>query len=189
MANTSSCVAHAAILLLVLLAVAGNINALMFNLPANGQRCLRDEMHPNQLVVGEYEVTVIPNQQVHYVVSMNERLCHVDQLIFDYFYFPVQTQNRRYATLRATSCLKRKTSPKANLRFPQKLWTRTNCASFHAFRSVSENIASANCCYDSACYNVDSIAEVRGSAHEVSLITKKGVETKNYEGVSPTYPK
>lgn len=63
-------IADRAAALLLLLAAVGHIDALMFNLAPNGQRCLRDEMHPNQMVVGEYDVTVIPNQQVHYIVSV-----------------------------------------------------------------------------------------------------------------------
>lgn len=61
----------------VLALAACGAQALMFNLPANGQRCLRDEMQANQLVAGEYEVSEAPGQNVHYIVSslLRCRLC------------------------------------------------------------------------------------------------------------------
>lgn len=43
--------------------------AIMFNLPPNTQKCLKEDMQAHQLVAGEYEVSTAPNQKVDYVVS------------------------------------------------------------------------------------------------------------------------
>lgn len=41
-----------------------NVKAIRFNLQPNTQKCLRDEMNANMLVVGEYEVLAAPNGQL-----------------------------------------------------------------------------------------------------------------------------
>lgn len=53
---------------LFLCAFIGSANAIMFKLEPNTQKCLRDELHANQLVLGDYEVTDVPGQQIDYVV-------------------------------------------------------------------------------------------------------------------------
>ncbi|CAG9807001.1 unnamed protein product [Chironomus riparius] len=45
-----------------------NVRAIRFNLQPNTQKCLRDELNANMLVVGEYEVTAAPGQIVDYEV-------------------------------------------------------------------------------------------------------------------------
>lgn len=62
----SSCLLRATF---CLLAVALGAEALMFNLLPNAQKCLRDEMQAHQLIVGDFEVTDAPGQQINYVVS------------------------------------------------------------------------------------------------------------------------
>lgn len=44
---------------------------IMYNLHPNTQKCLRDEMQANQLVLGEYEVSDAPGQKIDYVVCGN----------------------------------------------------------------------------------------------------------------------
>lgn len=54
----------------VCLCAIGSANAIMFKLEPNTQKCLRDELHANQLVLGDYEVTDVPGQQIDYVVCV-----------------------------------------------------------------------------------------------------------------------
>ncbi|XP_029454265.1 transmembrane emp24 domain-containing protein 10 [Rhinatrema bivittatum] len=46
--------------LLVLLQLCGSALAISFHLPANGRKCLREEIHKNVLVTGEYELSERP---------------------------------------------------------------------------------------------------------------------------------
>lgn len=68
------------ILILVLFSstVVLQTNAIMFRLAPNAQKCLRDEMHGNQIVAGEYEITKAPGQKIDYVVCF---------IMFFHFYF------------------------------------------------------------------------------------------------------
>lgn len=45
-----------------------NVAGIKFNLQPNSQKCLRDEMNANMLVVGEYEVSAMPGQVIDYEV-------------------------------------------------------------------------------------------------------------------------
>jgi hypothetical protein len=45
-----------------------NVSGIKFNLQPNSQKCLRDEMNANMLVVGEYEVAAMPGQVIDYEV-------------------------------------------------------------------------------------------------------------------------
>lgn len=45
-------------------------HAIMFKLEPNKQKCLKDELHAHQLVMGEYEVTDVPEQKIDYVVNI-----------------------------------------------------------------------------------------------------------------------
>lgn len=42
--------------------------AIMFRVQPNSQKCLKDEMQGNELVIGDYEVTGAPGQNVNYVI-------------------------------------------------------------------------------------------------------------------------
>uniref|UniRef100_A0A1L8DUJ1 Putative emp24/gp25l/p24 family of membrane trafficking n=1 Tax=Nyssomyia neivai TaxID=330878 RepID=A0A1L8DUJ1_9DIPT len=66
-----------------------SVHGIMFNLPPNTQKCLRDEMQPKQLVTGEYEVTDLPGQKVDYVVrdSKGHILSQKDQIAHGKFTF------------------------------------------------------------------------------------------------------
>lgn len=46
-----------------------HVDCIMFHLPPNTYKCMKEDMSPNQLVVGDYEVQTIPGQTVDYVVS------------------------------------------------------------------------------------------------------------------------
>lgn len=52
----------------VLCAMEGAL-AVMFNLNPNTQKCLKDEMQPKELIMGDYEVTSIPGQRVDYIIK------------------------------------------------------------------------------------------------------------------------
>lgn len=45
------------------------VECIMFHLPPNSQKCLREELRQNVLITGEYEVSDALGQRVDYVVS------------------------------------------------------------------------------------------------------------------------
>lgn len=45
------------------------VNCLMFRLPANSKRCLKEEIHKGVLVSGEYELTDAPGAKTDLMVS------------------------------------------------------------------------------------------------------------------------
>jgi len=55
-----------AVLGLVLL---GYADSLMFHLQPGAQKCLREEIHKDVLVSGDYEITEVPGQTVDLAVS------------------------------------------------------------------------------------------------------------------------
>ncbi|XP_026725755.1 transmembrane emp24 domain-containing protein bai isoform X3 [Trichoplusia ni] len=55
-------------LVFVLCAIWQGTNAIMWNLAPNTQKCLKEELHANVLVAGEYEVTEVTGQRVDYVI-------------------------------------------------------------------------------------------------------------------------
>lgn len=50
--------------------IAYHVNAVMFHLDANTQKCLRDQVQAHQLVVMEFEVSDAPGHQIDYVVRI-----------------------------------------------------------------------------------------------------------------------
>jgi len=44
-------------------------DAIMWSLAPNTQKCLKEELHANVLVAGEYDVTEAPGQRVDYIVK------------------------------------------------------------------------------------------------------------------------
>ncbi|BES91388.1 Transmembrane emp24 domain-containing protein eca [Nesidiocoris tenuis] len=48
-------------------------DAIMFKLQPNTQKCLREELRKNHLMVGEFEVTHVPGQKVDYIVTDSKR--------------------------------------------------------------------------------------------------------------------
>lgn len=52
-------------------------NGIMFNLPPNTQKCLREELQQNVPVKGEYEISEAPGQKVDYIVSRESNSEHI----------------------------------------------------------------------------------------------------------------
>lgn len=46
----------------------------MFKLTPNTQKCLKEDIQANQLVIGEYEVSDVPGQVIDYIVRFSLRL-------------------------------------------------------------------------------------------------------------------
>lgn len=59
--------AHACILFIGAL-LFSEVNSLMFHLQPSGQKCLREEIHKDVLVSGDYEITEVPGQTVDLAV-------------------------------------------------------------------------------------------------------------------------
>ena len=53
-------------------------SGLIFHLPANQKKCLKEEIHKDVLVTGEYELTEAPGQTANLRVSMKLK-CEVSQ--------------------------------------------------------------------------------------------------------------
>ena len=47
------------------------VKGIMFHAVPNGQKCLREEIRQNVLIVGEYEVSHAPGQKLDYVVCIS----------------------------------------------------------------------------------------------------------------------
>lgn len=45
------------------------LHGVMFHLAPNTQKCLKEDIQANQLVMGEYEVSDVPGQIIDYIVS------------------------------------------------------------------------------------------------------------------------
>ncbi len=46
------------------------IDALMFHLPPNGKKCLKEEIHKDKLVTGDFELSEAPGQKAHLKVRI-----------------------------------------------------------------------------------------------------------------------
>ena len=57
------------ILVVALFACVSSIQSLMFHLPANTRKCLKEEIHKDILVKGEYDVTEIAHHQTKLEVT------------------------------------------------------------------------------------------------------------------------
>lgn len=57
------------VILLVSLLLLNDVSALMFHLQPSAQKCLREEIHKDVLVSGDYEITEVPGQTVDLAVS------------------------------------------------------------------------------------------------------------------------
>lgn len=55
---------------IVLLSYLALISALSFTLPPGQEKCLREEVHKDVLVTGEYRLSDAPNQKTHLTVSI-----------------------------------------------------------------------------------------------------------------------
>ncbi|XP_067616101.1 transmembrane emp24 domain-containing protein bai [Eurosta solidaginis] len=106
--------------------------AVMFNIKPNSEKCLKEDIQPNQLIKGDYEVSSIPGQFIDYVVR----------------------DTKGHILSRGEKLTKGK------------------------FTFMSE-------VYDTyeICFTSKVPPHQRGVDQEVHLVTKKGVETKSYEGI------
>ena len=60
---------HIHLKILLAIFVIGQAQAIMFYLEPNNHKCLKEEVHANVLVTGEYEVSEALGQKTDYVVS------------------------------------------------------------------------------------------------------------------------
>ncbi|XP_044746920.1 transmembrane emp24 domain-containing protein bai [Coccinella septempunctata] len=104
-------------------------NGIMFNLPPNTQKCLREELQQNIPVKGEYDISEAPGQKVDYIVkdSKGHTLSQKEDINKGKFSF--------------------------------------NTESYDTYE---------------ICFISRVPAQVRGIAQEVTLITKHGVDVKDY---------
>uniref|UniRef100_A0A8C7Y3H6 Uncharacterized protein n=1 Tax=Oryzias sinensis TaxID=183150 RepID=A0A8C7Y3H6_9TELE len=60
-------------LLLLLPVLLESVYSISFFLPVNSRKCLREEIHKDVLVTGEYELTEQPNTKTHLKVNSDLR--------------------------------------------------------------------------------------------------------------------
>lgn len=68
-------------LCVICLILVVNVDAIMFHLPPTGKKCLKEEIHKDVLVKGEYEISDNPAQKVNLKVN----LFNVDNLFNNLF--------------------------------------------------------------------------------------------------------
>ncbi|KAH8251631.1 hypothetical protein KR038_003097 [Drosophila bunnanda] len=124
--------ARAAFFLCLLMACAWSSHGVMFHLPPNTQKCLKEDIQANQLVIGEFEVSDVPGQIIDYIAR----------------------------------------DTKGHILSQQERISKGK------FTFMSEVYDAYEICFISKVP-----AHQRGISQEVSLNTKKGVETKSYEGI------
>ncbi|XP_055378327.1 transmembrane emp24 domain-containing protein bai [Condylostylus longicornis] len=111
------------------------VEGIKFNLYPNTQKCLKEDMQANQLIVGEFEVTAVPES-------------------------PEQTVDYIARDTRGHILSQKEHISKGKFTFTSEV-------------------------YDT--YEICFISKVpphsRGITREVTLVTKKGIETKSYEGI------
>ncbi|KAJ0173816.1 hypothetical protein K1T71_010965 [Dendrolimus kikuchii] len=80
--------------LLVMLSIFWhNADAIMWSLTPNTQKCLKEELHANVLVAGEYEVNEVPGQRIDYIIrdSKGHILSQKDSITRGKFTFVTET--------------------------------------------------------------------------------------------------
>ncbi|XP_017769229.1 PREDICTED: transmembrane emp24 domain-containing protein bai [Nicrophorus vespilloides] len=117
----------------LLLCSALCVNGIMWKLEPNTHKCLKEELHQNVLVTGEFGVSEAPGQKVDYVVRDSKG--HI-------------------------------------------LAQREDAPSEGKFSFTTETYDTFEICFMSRVPQ-----HQRSIAQEISLITKHGVEAKNYEGI------
>lgn len=71
-------------LALILSILWHSTDAIMWTLAPNTQKCLKEELHANVLVAGEYDVPEVAGQRVDYIVSNN--------FLLTYFYWQLKVK-------------------------------------------------------------------------------------------------
>ncbi|XP_018313970.1 transmembrane emp24 domain-containing protein bai isoform X1 [Mycetomoellerius zeteki] len=125
--------AHVKTFLTILLVV--QVHGIMFFLEPNSHKCLKEEVHANVLVTGEYEVSEAMGQKANYVIQDSKG--HI-------------------------------LSQKEDIPHGKLL----------KFSFVTETYDTFEICFISRVPN-----HQRGIRQEVTLITKRGIEAKSYEGL------
>lgn len=59
---------------LLVVVVAQMCDAFRFHLPPDTKKCLKEEIHKNVLVTGEFELIAAPGQKTHITVSKVDRV-------------------------------------------------------------------------------------------------------------------
>ena len=67
------------------------VDGLRFHLPDNGKKCLKEEIHKNVLVTGEYEVSRADTQQVNIKVCLSN--CHIKPTFCTGLYLFINANN------------------------------------------------------------------------------------------------
>ncbi|RLU18698.1 hypothetical protein DMN91_009055 [Ooceraea biroi] len=136
-----NCAHVSAVLAIFLIAQA---HGIMFYLEPNSHKCLKEEVHANVLVTGEYEVSEAIGQKTDYVIQDSKG--HI-------------------------------LSQKEDIPHGKLL----------KFSFVTETYDTFEICFISYIpspeLDVKIISDQRGVRQEVTLITKRGIEAKNYEGI------
>ncbi|KAH8358962.1 hypothetical protein KR093_003579 [Drosophila rubida] len=129
------------------------LEGVMFHLTPNTQKCLKEDIQANQLVMGEYEVSDLPGQVIDYIArdSKGHILSQKEHITKGKFSFTSEV----YDTYEI--CFISKVPPR-------------KCTQIYV-NKINFN--------SKLTFYVDQ----RGVSQEVSLVTKKGVETKSYEGI------
>ncbi|KPJ10087.1 Transmembrane emp24 domain-containing protein bai [Papilio machaon] len=130
---------------------------IMWSLAPNTQKCLKEELHANVLVAGEYEVGEASGQRVDYIVrdSKGHILSQKDSIAKGKFTFVTET----YDTFEV--CFISKVPPER--------------------RGVSQEVF-LNIKVGFEAKNYEGVKR-RGISQEVFLNIKVGFEAKNYEGI------
>lgn len=108
------------------------VDGVMFNLAPNTQKCLKEDIQANQLLMGEYEVTDVPGQTIDYIAKDTKG--HI-------------LAQKEHIT-------------KGKISFTSEIYDTYEI-----------------------CFTSRVPPHQRGVSQEVSYTTKKGVETKSYEGI------
>uniref|UniRef100_A0A224XKH7 Putative emp24/gp25l/p24 family of membrane trafficking n=1 Tax=Panstrongylus lignarius TaxID=156445 RepID=A0A224XKH7_9HEMI len=71
------------------------VNSIMFHLNPNSQKCLKEELRKEELILGEFEVSSVPGQKVDYVVrdSKQDILAQNKDITKGKFTFVTETQD------------------------------------------------------------------------------------------------
>ena len=68
----------------------------MFHLTPNTQKCLKEDIQANQLVMGEYEVSDVPGQVIDYIVSIHIFLWRI-KIIFSLKIYRLEIQKDTFS--------------------------------------------------------------------------------------------
>lgn len=163
------------VLCCILLSILFGADGIMWHLNPNTQKCLREELQAQVLVTGEYEVSDAVGQRVDYVVSStglcdsSKSLAHLCSNLSNLNWL---VTNARQYLLSFVRMLQVKDSK-------GHILSKKEDISKGKFSFATETFDTFEICFTSIVS-----PQHRGQKQEVSLITKRGAEAKNYEAVS-----